>query len=118
VEQEQTEQHHASKELTQQSNSPRLVIDFALVFFFFVYFSSLLLSLGVSALAVTLFAFCLTRTPFVAAVGLILLAASKSVIDFSTSDLENPLTHLLIVWEDTTLDSAVGIERFAQQAHV
>ncbi len=62
-----------------------------------IYFSSLLLSLGVSALAIGIFAFRLTRTPFVAAVGLIILAASKSFIDFSTSGLENPLTHLLIV---------------------
>ena len=62
-----------------------------------VYFSSLLLSLGVSTLAVFIFAFRLAPSPFVAVVGLAILAASKSFIDYSTSGLENPLTHLLIV---------------------
>jgi arabinofuranosyltransferase len=62
-----------------------------------VYFSSLLLSLGVSALAIGIFAFRLTKSAFVAVVGLAILAASKGFVDFSTSGLENPLTHLLIV---------------------
>jgi len=62
-----------------------------------IYFSSLLLSLGVSTLAVSIFVFRLAPSPFVAVVGLAMLAASKSFIDFSTSGLENPLTHLLIV---------------------
>ncbi len=62
-----------------------------------VYFSSLLLSLGVSMLAVFIFVFRLAPSPFVAVVGLAILTASKSFIDYSTSGLENPLTHLLIV---------------------
>jgi arabinofuranosyltransferase len=62
-----------------------------------VYFSSLLLSLAVSTLAVFIFVFRLAPSPFVAVVGLAILTASKSFIDYSTSGLENPLTHLLIV---------------------
>ena len=62
-----------------------------------IYFSSLLLSLGVSMLVAAIFAFRLAPSPFVAVVGLTMLAASKSFIDYSTSGLENPLTHLLIV---------------------
>ncbi len=62
-----------------------------------IYFSSLLLSLGVSAIVITLFAFRLTPSPFIAVVGVAILAASKSFVDFSTSGLENPFTHLLIV---------------------
>ena len=62
-----------------------------------IYFSSLLLSLSVSLLAVSIFVFRLAPSRLVAIVGLTILAASKSFIDFSTSGLENPLTHLLIV---------------------
>ena len=62
-----------------------------------IYFSSLLLSLGVSTLAMSIFVFRLAPSPFVAVVGLTILVASKSFIDYSTSGLENPLTHLLIV---------------------
>lgn len=62
-----------------------------------IYFSSLLLSLCVSALAIILFAFRLAPSPYIAVVGVAILAASKSFIDFSTSGLENPLTHLLII---------------------
>ncbi|HEU0000303.1 MAG TPA: hypothetical protein VFQ36_05360 [Ktedonobacteraceae bacterium] len=62
-----------------------------------IYFSSLLLSLSVSLLAVSIFVFLLAPSRLVAIVGLTILAASKSFIDFSTSGLENPLTHLLIV---------------------
>jgi hypothetical protein len=46
-----------------------------------IYFSSLLLSLGVSAIAITLFAFRLVKSPLVAVVGLTILAASKSFVD-------------------------------------
>ena len=62
-----------------------------------IYFSSLLLSLSISILAVSLFVFRLAPSRLVAIVGLTILVASKSFIDFSTSGLENPLTHLLIV---------------------
>lgn len=62
-----------------------------------IYFSSLLLSIVISLLAVALFAFRLTPSPIIALVGVTMLAASKSFIDYSTSGLENPLTHLLIV---------------------
>lgn len=62
-----------------------------------IYFSSLLLSLTISMLAMTLFAARLAPSSFAAVVGVTILAASKSFIDYSTSGLENPLTHLLIV---------------------
>lgn len=62
-----------------------------------IYFSSILLSLGISAIAVAIFAIRIARSSLVAVVGLAILTASKSFIDFSTSGLENPLTHLLVV---------------------
>ena len=62
-----------------------------------IYFSTLLLALGISAIAIAILAFRLSSSPLVAVAGLTILAASKSFIDFSTSGLENPLTHLLIV---------------------
>lgn len=62
-----------------------------------VYLSDILLSLGISGLTAALFAFRIAKSPLVAAVGLLLLAASKTFVDFSTSGLENPLTHLFIV---------------------
>lgn len=39
----------------------------------------------------------LARSPYIAALGILILAASKSFVDYSTSGLENPLTNLLIV---------------------
>lgn len=62
-----------------------------------IYFSTLALSLTVTTLAVTLFLFRLAPSLKMAIVGLVALTASKAFVDFSTSGLENPMTHLLII---------------------
>ena len=47
--------------------------------------------------AVATLAFRLALTPWSAAVGVLTLVASSAFVDYSTSGLENPLTHLLLV---------------------
>jgi len=61
------------------------------------YYSSLVLSITMSLIAVALFSLYLARSALLATLGIMALAASKSFVDFSTSGLENPLTYLLIV---------------------
>jgi len=61
------------------------------------YYSSLVLSITVSLIAVAVFSVYLARSALLATLGIMALAASKSFVDFSTSGLENPLTYLLIV---------------------
>lgn len=61
-----------------------------------IYFSSIFLSLAVSAAAVLLF-IKISPSPWVAAFGLIPLAFSAAYVDYATSGLENPLTHLLLL---------------------
>lgn len=61
-----------------------------------IYWSSLLLCFAASFAAIAVLAFGIARTPRMAILGVALLAASKSFMDFSTSGLENPLTHLLL----------------------
>ena len=60
-----------------------------------LYFSTLGLSLVLSLFAVLL-VIRVARTPQQATVAVLLLAMSKAFVDFSTSGLENPLTHVLL----------------------
>ncbi len=62
-----------------------------------VYYSSLALSMLVSLAAVTLAASRIASTLPMAVLVLSSLALSKAFVDYSTSGLENPLTHLLLV---------------------
>ena len=62
-----------------------------------IYYSVLFLSLTLSFVAVGIFAVYIARSLPMAVMGIALLAASKSYVDYSTSGLENPLTHLLII---------------------
>ena len=59
------------------------------------YYTALFLGIAVSIAAV-LVSVRVARTPAMAALALACLAGSKSFVDFSTSGLENPLTHLLL----------------------
>jgi len=61
-----------------------------------VYFSSLALSIVVSLAAVTLAASRIASTLPMAVLVFASLALSKAFVDYSTSGLENPLTHLLL----------------------
>ncbi len=60
------------------------------------YFTVLTASMAMSLAAVWVYAKGTTVDAATAAVGLLLLTLSKSFVDYSTSGLENPLTHLLL----------------------
>ncbi len=60
------------------------------------YFSSLGLSLACSLAAVAVVAFRIAPTRATGALAVALLAVSRAFVDYSTSGLENPLTHLLL----------------------
>ncbi len=62
-----------------------------------IYYSVLLLSLTISFVAIGIFAVHIAKSLPMAVMGIVLLAASKSYVDYSSSGLENPLTHLLII---------------------
>ena len=62
------------------------------------YFTSIVLSLACSLVAVTLLAFRLARSGWQAAIALLVLASAKSFVDFSSSGLDNALSHALIAW--------------------
>ncbi|MCG3198073.1 MAG: Terminal beta-(1-_2)-arabinofuranosyltransferase [bacterium] len=69
------------------------------VFYFFtreIYFTTLILSIAISATVATLFAFRIAPTPAAAILGLALMTFSKAFVEYSTSGLENPLSHLLL----------------------
>lgn len=61
-----------------------------------IHVTTLALSAGLSALAVLLYAAALAPTPLTATVGVTIFLMSKSFVDYSTSGLENPLSHLLL----------------------
>jgi len=62
-----------------------------------VFFTCVIVSIVISTTAVLVLAFRVARTPFVGALVVLTLILSKAFIDYSTSGLENPLTHLLLV---------------------
>lgn len=61
-----------------------------------IYFTSLTVSIVISLFTVYLVAFQIAKSYLTALLVLVILIFSKAFIDFSTSGLENPLTHLLI----------------------
>jgi len=61
-----------------------------------IYFTSLIFSMVISTLAVFLLAFKLSRSFFASITVLCVLILSQAFMDFSTSGLENPLSHLLL----------------------
>lgn len=61
-----------------------------------LYYTTLCVSLACSVATVLIFARRIAPAPVVAAIGLTILTCSKSYTDYSTSGLENPLTHLLL----------------------
>ena len=60
------------------------------------YFTSLVVSIPLAFAAVWLFATRIARSPLSAALGLLALIFSKAFVEYSTSGLENSLTHLLL----------------------
>ena len=61
-----------------------------------MYYTSVFASIVVSSSAVALFAFGIARTKVLACLGVFMLAFSRAFVDYSTSGLENPLTHLIL----------------------
>jgi len=60
-----------------------------------IFFSVIILSIIISVFTAVLLCYQIAPTAREACVGLVLLISSKAYIDYSTSGLENPLTHLL-----------------------
>jgi len=61
-----------------------------------IYYTSIILSIVVSVIAVLIFAFKISKTVLGAILGVTIFIFSKPFIDYSTSGLENPLTHLIL----------------------
>lgn len=61
-----------------------------------VFFTSIFLSIGLSLMAVFLLVFSIANSRGVALLGVAILILSKAFVDYSTSGLENPLTHLIL----------------------
>jgi arabinofuranosyltransferase len=62
-----------------------------------MYYTAIALSVLVSLIALALAVRCLPETPWSAVPALIALGFSRAFIEFSTSGLENPLSHLLLI---------------------
>lgn len=62
-----------------------------------IFYTALYTSITTSLLAAVLLAFRIARHRWVGVLAVLVMIASKSFVDFSTSGLENPLTHLLLV---------------------
>jgi arabinofuranosyltransferase len=81
-----------------------------------VYYTAIVLSMVVTLAAVALLARRLAATPWNLVVCLAALLSSKAFIDFSTSGLENPLTHLLLFafmwvwWDEPALSEVEGAD--------
>ena len=61
-----------------------------------MYYTSVFVSIVVTSMAVALFAFGIARTKSLACFGVLVFAFSRAFVDYSTSGLENPLTHLIL----------------------
>lgn len=74
---------------------------FVLSVFYFVtrepFYTTLLVGLGISTLCLILLTFRVAKSAVGALIGLLILSFSNAFVDFSTSGMENPLTHLLLV---------------------
>lgn len=62
------------------------------------YFTSMAMSFVLSIVAVSLVAFRLARTGWQAIVAILIFLSAKSFVDFSSSGLENALSHALMAW--------------------
>ncbi len=61
-----------------------------------IFYTGLILSITISVITVLIFAFKISKTVLGAILGIGIFIFSKTFIDYSTSGLENPLTHLLL----------------------
>lgn len=61
-----------------------------------MYYTGIFLSIGTSIVAVSLFAFKISRTLFVGLLGIAIFIFSQAFVDYTVSGLENPLTHVIL----------------------
>jgi len=61
-----------------------------------IYYTGIFLSIGTSIVAVSLFAFKISRTLFVGLLGIAIFIFSQAFVDYTVSGLENPLTHVIL----------------------
>jgi len=61
-----------------------------------IYYTSIILSITVSVITILIFSFKISKTVIGAILGVTIFIFSKPFIDYSTSGLENPLTHLIL----------------------
>ncbi len=61
------------------------------------FYSSLFLSVIISVIAVSLLVFRVAKSSYIACLVLVALILSKAFVDYSTSGLENPLSHFLAI---------------------
>jgi len=61
-----------------------------------IYYTSIILSITVSVITILIFSFKISKTVLGAILGITIFIFSKPFIDYSTSGLENPLTHLIL----------------------
>jgi arabinofuranosyltransferase len=62
-----------------------------------MYFLNIFISIAISLLMVSIFTFKVATSTKGAILGLLIFSVSKAFIDYSTSGLENPLTHLILL---------------------
>jgi arabinofuranosyltransferase len=62
-----------------------------------MYFLNIFISIAISILMISIFTFKVAASTKGAILGLLILSVSKAFIDYSTSGLENPLTHLILL---------------------
>ena len=74
---------------------------FLLTVFYFVtresFYTTIALSVAVSLATILLISFRVARTAYLAVLAVLALTFSKAFMDYSTSGLENPLSHILLV---------------------
>ena len=62
-----------------------------------MYFLNIFISIGISLLTAVIFAYKAASSTRGAVLGILIFSLSKSFIDYSTSGLENPLTHFILL---------------------
>jgi len=102
-------------ERVQAYSNPLWMFLLSLLYFFTreIYYTSILFSVAVSVAAVILLAFRVASSLGAALFIIVALSSSKAFIDYSTSGLENPLTHLVLaIFILVYLKSEINLKTF------
>ncbi|CEH30651.1 hypothetical protein AM501_25125 [Aneurinibacillus migulanus] len=85
-------------ERVQAYTNPLMMFAMSILYLFTkeVYYTSIVFSLTISLITILILSFGISKKPSLAVLGITILIFSKSFIDYSTSGLENPLTHLIL----------------------